>query len=76
MFKAPHEAKIMWYINDEVGSMIAHSDSPNCRMAPVYFKGTTYTLLWPIKDIDHEGITAFAFIYFKECISNMTSYSK
>ena len=49
-----------FYINDEVGSAVSHSDSPNVKMVPfVYSKSgedgdedmTTVTLLWPSKTI-------------------------
>ncbi|CAL7951039.1 unnamed protein product [Xylocopa violacea] len=46
----------IWYIMDEVGSAINHSDEPNFRTVPFLFlpEGVTYTLLFPIKDVDYE----------------------
>lgn len=43
----------IWYIMDEFGSAINHSDSPNVRVVPFIHlpEGTTYSLLFPIKDI-------------------------
>lgn len=43
----------MWYIMDEVGSAINHSDDPNFRAEPFLHvsKGTSYTLLFPTKDV-------------------------
>ena len=50
----------IWYINDEFGSAINHSDVPNCCMFPfIYSKSgkfeenelITYSILWPKKDI-------------------------
>lgn len=44
---------LMWYIMDEVGSAINHSDEPNFRAVPFLHvpEGTTYTLLFPIRDV-------------------------
>ncbi|KZC06258.1 PREDICTED: tubulin--tyrosine ligase-like protein 12 [Dufourea novaeangliae] len=46
----------IWYIMDEVGSAINHSDDPNFRTVPFLYlpEGVTYTLLFPIKDVDCE----------------------
>lgn len=43
----------MWYIMDEVGSAINHSDNPNFRAVPFLHvsKGISYTILFPIKDV-------------------------
>lgn len=42
----------IWYIMDEVGSAVNHSDSPNFRIVPFMHlpEGVTYSLLFPIKD--------------------------
>ncbi len=48
-----------WYINDEFGCSINHSDSPNFALFPFLFSPSntfkddviTYSILWPIKDI-------------------------
>lgn len=44
----------IWYIMDELGSAINHSDSPNCRVVPFMHvpEGITYSLLFPIRDIE------------------------
>ncbi|VEN47699.1 unnamed protein product [Callosobruchus maculatus] len=44
------------YIMDEVGSAVAHSDSPNCRMVPFFYMNDeiTYSLLFPIESIEEE----------------------
>lgn len=42
----------IWYIMDELGSAVNHSDSPNFRIVPFMHlpEGITYSLLFPIKD--------------------------
>uniref|UniRef100_A0A8W7PJZ2 Tubulin--tyrosine ligase-like protein 12 SET-like domain-containing protein n=2 Tax=gambiae species complex TaxID=44542 RepID=A0A8W7PJZ2_ANOCL len=44
----------IWYVMDEVGSAILHSDTPNCRVVPFMHipEGITYSLLFPTEDID------------------------
>lgn len=43
-----------WYINDELGSGVIHSDDPNFRIVPFIHVPTqlAFSLLFPIKDID------------------------
>ncbi|KAM3587746.1 uncharacterized protein V6R79_013179 [Siganus canaliculatus] len=43
----------VWYIMDEFGSQVQHSDQPSCGMAPFfYFQGQlAYTVLWPLQDL-------------------------
>jgi tubulin--tyrosine ligase-like protein 12 len=57
----------VWYINDEVGSAIRHSDSPNFAIHPFIYAPSnkledphtiTYSIAWPISDIS-EGETIF-----------------
>ncbi|XP_035778942.1 tubulin--tyrosine ligase-like protein 12 [Anopheles albimanus] len=50
----------IWYVMDEVGSAVLHGDSPNCRIVPFMHiaEGITYSLLFPIEDID-EGDTLY-----------------
>lgn len=42
----------IWYIMDELGSAVNHSDSPNFRVVPFMHlpEGITYSLLFPVKD--------------------------
>lgn len=42
----------IWYIMDELGSAINHSDTPNFRIVPFIHlpEGSTYSILFPIKD--------------------------
>lgn len=43
----------VWYIMDEVGSAINHSDSPNFRVVPFMHlpEGITYSLMFPTEDL-------------------------
>uniref|UniRef100_A0A3P8UD38 Tubulin tyrosine ligase-like family, member 12 n=1 Tax=Amphiprion percula TaxID=161767 RepID=A0A3P8UD38_AMPPE len=43
----------VWYIMDEFGSQVQHSDQPSCSMAPFfYIQGQLpYTVLWPLQDL-------------------------
>lgn len=50
----------IWYIMDELGSGINHSDSPNFRMIPFYHipEQITYSILFPINDCeDGDSVT-------------------
>lgn len=47
-----------WFVNDEVGSVIGHSDIPNVRMMTILYSKTNspvdlvpFTVMWPVKDI-------------------------
>ncbi|XP_023304838.2 tubulin--tyrosine ligase-like protein 12 [Lucilia cuprina] len=44
----------IWYVMDEVGSAVGHSDVPNFRLVPFLHLNsqTTYSLLFPIKDVE------------------------
>ncbi|KAF9357629.1 Tubulin--tyrosine ligase-like protein 12 [Mortierella sp. NVP85] len=47
-----------WYIMDEVGSSMAHSDTPNCVCAPFIYVGrgtVSYSIIYPIEDIPKGG---------------------
>ncbi|XP_047430657.1 tubulin--tyrosine ligase-like protein 12 [Mugil cephalus] len=43
----------VWYIMDEFGSQMQHSDQPSCSMAPFfYIQGQlAYSVLWPLQDL-------------------------
>lgn len=53
----------IFYINDEVGSAINHSDDPNSRIAPFiwipncdgnYDQAKTFSIMWQTKNIEKE----------------------
>lgn len=50
----------VWFIQDEVGSSIAHSDSPNLRVSPFLYSPSNsvddqdtigFNVMWPVKEI-------------------------
>lgn len=54
----------VWYIMDELGSAVQHNDEPNMRIVPFVYvpEQMTYSLLYPIKDIDYDEIITRDFI--------------
>lgn len=46
----------VWYVMDEFGSRIQHSDNPTVRTAPFMYAPTqmAYTIMWPLQDLDSE----------------------
>lgn len=50
----------IWYVNDEVGSSIQHSDVPNVKMIPFLYSEDNklgenmwaYSIVWPLKSIN------------------------
>uniref|UniRef100_A0A6V7MDL2 Tubulin--tyrosine ligase-like protein 12 SET-like domain-containing protein n=1 Tax=Bracon brevicornis TaxID=1563983 RepID=A0A6V7MDL2_9HYME len=62
----------LWYIMDELGSAINHSDSPNFRTVPFLHltEGITYSLLFPIKpvEVDEEVTRDFIENYTNDSI--------
>ncbi|CAH8541072.1 unnamed protein product [Schistosoma turkestanicum] len=51
--QVPELQQIMWYVLDEVGSHIQHSDEPTARMVPFYYvpRKLCYSVFWPIKNL-------------------------
>lgn len=45
----------VWYIMDEFGSRVRHSDAPSLGMTPFYFQpeGCMYSVLWALQDMDY-----------------------
>ena len=55
-----HCSSSVWYVMDEVGSAIGHSNAPNFACHPLYIfnKKITVNVIWPIKDVEvGEAIT-------------------
>ncbi|GLV42208.1 Tubulin tyrosine ligase-like 12 [Carabus blaptoides fortunei] len=62
----------IWYIMDELGSAINHSNTPNFRAVPLFYSAEqlTYTVMFPIKDVEFgEQVTRD----FVESISDETT---
>ncbi|CAN9508056.1 unnamed protein product [Ophioblennius macclurei] len=43
----------VWYVMDEFGSQVQHSNQPSCAMAPFFFMQAqlAYSILWPLHDL-------------------------
>lgn len=54
----------IWYVMDELGSGITHSDKPNFRVIPFIFMddGSTYSILFPIADCAKEEYVTRDFV--------------
>ncbi|KAK9525270.1 hypothetical protein VZT92_015997 [Zoarces viviparus] len=50
---SPEDKVPVWYIMDEFGSRVQHSDRPSCSMAPFFYVqgGLAYSVLWPLQDL-------------------------
>lgn len=49
-----------WYIMDEFGSQVKHSDQPSCCLAPFFYTEgeIAYSVLWPLRDLsDGDEVT-------------------
>jgi tubulin--tyrosine ligase-like protein 12 len=51
-----YDENAIWYVLDEFGSSILHSDCPNCKLAPFLYyspngESVTYSLLWPEQQV-------------------------
>lgn len=53
----PDQKITLWYIMDEFGSRFYHSDEPNMAFKLFFHVPTqmSFTLIYPIKDIEFEG---------------------
>ncbi|XP_044263913.1 tubulin--tyrosine ligase-like protein 12 [Tribolium madens] len=60
----------VWYVMDEIGSAVMHSDTPNCRVVPFVHVDAqiTYSLLFPIADVSEEE---FIFADFAEGVQDL-----
>ncbi|XP_046971347.1 tubulin--tyrosine ligase-like protein 12 [Vanessa cardui] len=54
----------VWYVMDELGSGITHSDNPNFRIVPFMYipEQLTYTLLFPIENVEEGDIITRNFV--------------
>ncbi|CAH2094704.1 unnamed protein product [Euphydryas editha] len=54
----------VWYVMDELGSGITHSDNPNFRIVPFIHipEQLTYTLLFPIENVEEGDIITRNFV--------------
>ncbi|XP_051886251.1 tubulin--tyrosine ligase-like protein 12 [Pristis pectinata] len=45
----------MWYVMDELGSQIQHSDEPTFQIVPFFYGlgQMAFSLLWPLRNLDH-----------------------
>jgi len=48
----------LWFVMDEFGSCIKHSDDPSFAVAIIYYAPlkVTFSVLWPLKDVDYGGL--------------------
>uniref|UniRef100_A0A8R1XSP1 Tubulin--tyrosine ligase-like protein 12 SET-like domain-containing protein n=1 Tax=Onchocerca volvulus TaxID=6282 RepID=A0A8R1XSP1_ONCVO len=57
--KEPDECDMpLWYMPDEFGVRIGHSNMPNCRMVPIFHtpENIAYDLLFPVQNVEAEEI--------------------
>ncbi|CAI5735754.1 unnamed protein product [Hyaloperonospora brassicae] len=71
----PEQSSTIWYVMDEVGSAIEHSDDPNVRMAPFYYGAShcAFTLVWTVRTI--EGGDFLSRDYFPEYAANASMHT-
>uniref|UniRef100_A0AAY4D584 Tubulin--tyrosine ligase-like protein 12 SET-like domain-containing protein n=1 Tax=Denticeps clupeoides TaxID=299321 RepID=A0AAY4D584_9TELE len=55
----------LWYIMDEFGSQVQHSDQPTCCMAPLFYtpQQMAYSVLWPLQDLENGDEVTRDFAY-------------
>ena len=48
----------LWFVMDEFGSCIKHSDDPSFAVAIIHYVPlqVTFSVLWPLKDTDYGGL--------------------
>lgn len=62
--------KSIWYVMDEIGSAINHSNSPNCRVVPFIYSSEAYSLLFLKSQLEKGDL---AYRDFAEGIQNPVS---
>ena len=60
----------MWYLVNEFGVTIHHSDTPTVAMVPFFYapSQTVFSVFWPLRDLEKEGKT------HTMCIDRDTQY--
>ena len=48
----------LWYIMDEFGSCIKHSDDPSFAVAMLFYVplGVSFSIMWPLRDMAYGGL--------------------
>jgi len=48
----------LWYVMDEFGTAIRHSDTPSFAMAPFYYgpKQLSFSVIWCLRDLERGGL--------------------
>uniref|UniRef100_F6SYW5 Tubulin--tyrosine ligase-like protein 12 SET-like domain-containing protein n=1 Tax=Ciona intestinalis TaxID=7719 RepID=F6SYW5_CIOIN len=64
----PNEAEEkvpIWYLMDEFGSRIRHSDEPTVKIVPFHYQptGTTYSLMWLTQDMEYADELTYDFAF-------------
>ncbi|CAK4081372.1 unnamed protein product [Aphanomyces euteiches] len=60
----PEDAATIWYVMDEFGSAIEHSDEANFRMAPFYHipSQCAFSLLWPTQPVETDEFASLNYV--------------
>uniref|UniRef100_F6SZ74 Tubulin--tyrosine ligase-like protein 12 SET-like domain-containing protein n=1 Tax=Ciona intestinalis TaxID=7719 RepID=F6SZ74_CIOIN len=55
----------IWYLMDEFGSRIRHSDEPTVKIVPFHYQptGTTYSLMWLTQDMEYADELTYDFAF-------------
>lgn len=58
----------LWFVMDEFGSCIKHSDDPSFAIGILHYVplGMAFSLLWPLRDMDYGGMLIFMVTYIYE----------
>lgn len=50
--------KPLWFVMDEFGSCIKHSDDPSFAVGFIHYAplGVSFSVLWPLKDMNYGGV--------------------